>query len=190
MFTASACVARHISPLLSSSLQLASAANATALRTLAGALALNSSAAGLAAKVSTTNESLSSLERNATTDSQAIAVANDTATRAMDTASDLLRRIAHLNTRLAELGLNLNATVLVSPARLNETGGTVEQLEREVIDNRDTVAAVQNKIDDLEQSALELRARYRALQQHREVLQGILSNIETLNCREQFVSSS
>lgn len=140
--------------------------------------------------MSATEDSLSSLERNASTDSQAIATANLTATLALETASNLLERIAHLNERLAELRLNLNATVLVSPARLSETNGTVVQLERGVMDNKVTVAAVRNKIDDLEQSAMELRARYRALQQHREVLQGILSNIETLNCREQFVSSS
>lgn len=184
------CLYLCMAPHLSLSLQLGREANATALHALAGATALNRTSAELAAQVSAAEDSLSSLKRQATTDSEAIAVANRTAAMAAANAEALLQHITDLNTTLTELARALNATELVSQDRLSVTSATVARLEGEVVTNGDTVAAVRNKIDDLEQSALELRARYRALQQHREVLQGILANIETLNCRQQFVSSS
>ena len=43
------------------------------------------------------------------------------------------------------------------------------------------------QVEELQQAASQLRDRYTSLQQHRDLLQQILGNIDSLNCRRQFV---
>ena len=165
---------------------MATQANATANSTVQGAIDLTTGSAALSANVSITSSSLTSLEQQSAIDGQAISVANRTAGEVVSNASALLQRIAVLNGSVAQLRQALDAEGLVAKERLSEISTIVFMLEAETDSNEVIVADVRDRIETLERSAEQLRSRYRALQQHRAVLEGILTNVESLNCRDQF----
>lgn len=167
-------------------LAVATRANTLAVTTLSNATALNSSVHDLASQVGSTQATVEALERQADADSAAITNASSTAREAIAAGSEIQERIVELQANLSELSRELNASTLLSPERLQAVNATVISLEAEESESKRIVDGLQMQIEQLQASATELRSRYVQLQQHRDLLEDILSNVRNLDCENQF----
>lgn len=91
-----------------------------------------------------------------------------------------------LQETLANLTMDLDAISLLPPDRIRDINSTLVSLEQESVSNQVLVDSLTEQVRQLQESADELRARYTQVQQHRDLLEDILRNVEELNCRQQF----
>ena len=168
-------------------MQTAMQADVTASAVLDNATALNSSSHDLANNVTLTERTVTALEEQATGDKANIAEANASAHDAIATSREVQTRIVDLRVTLLNLSRELNATTLLPPERLESINATVSSLEERAEVNQVVVDELTEQVRLLEESSEELRRRYVELQQHRDLLQEILDNIDELNCRTQFI---
>jgi len=75
---------------------------------------------------------------------------------------------------------------LVQADRLATVNKTLSDLEDSSTNNQLLVDSLAEQVRQLTDSAEELRERYTEVQQHRDLLQDILRNVEQLDCRQQF----
>ena len=96
----------------------------------------------------------------------------------------------HTHTHTQRILVNLTAEFesisLIPPERLEAINSTLSSLERDSAANQMLVDSLTDQVRQLQESADDLRTRYTQVQQHRDLLQDILRNVEELNCREQF----
>ena len=76
----------------------------------------------------------------------------------------------------------------MSPDRFDSLNSTLVSLEQDAIANQEQVDEIADQVRQMQESADQLNAKYTQLQQHRDLLRRILSNIEELDCRNQFAS--
>ena len=76
----------------------------------------------------------------------------------------------------------------MSPDRFDSINSTLVSLEQDAIANQEQVDEIADQVRQMQESADQLNAKYTQLQQHRDLLRRILSNIEELDCRNQFAS--
>lgn len=82
--------------------------------------------------------------------------------------------------------MELGSIFLVPSERIDDVNSTLVSLEQESIRNQVLVDTLAEQVRQLQESADELRARYTQVQQHRDLLEDILRNVEELDCRQQF----
>ncbi len=87
---------------------------------------------------------------------------------------------------LVNLTQELEGIALISPERILNINSTLTSFEEDAASNQILVNSLTVEVRQLQESADELRLRYTQVQQHRDLLQDILRNVEDLNCREQF----
>lgn len=175
-----------VSQTLDQTMQISNEVNSRAEQILSNATSLNDSAGELAEEVGAASSQVDVLERAVMEDKDAIAAASSVANQTIILAEDLQGRLAQINVMIANLMTELNETELLSSVRLQEVNDTLTFLQAFEVDNQKQVDALNDEVKRLLRSQSELEAKYVELRQHRDLLQEILSNVESLDCREQF----
>lgn len=166
---------------------MVSVADITANGTLVTAEELLNKLLSLPENINKTEQAIGALEERGEKDSVAIGSAETAINNVVSELSGVESRAQRVTELLSQLEINITSINFVSQSDFENLSLSLDQVEGLLVNTTSYLNNVTIEVDALERQSDILQAKYIKLQQHRDLLKDILSNLDPLDCENEFV---
>lgn len=137
--------------------------------------------------INKTEEAIGALKERGERDSVAIGSAETAINNVVSELYGVESRAQRVTELLSQLEINITSINLVSQSDFERLSLSLDQVEGLLVNTTSYINNLTVEVDTLERQSDILQAKYVKLQQHRDLLKDILSNLDDLDCEKEFV---
>ena len=137
--------------------------------------------------INKTEQAIGALKERGERDSVAIGSAETAINNVVSELNGVESRAQRVTELLSQLEINITSINFVSQSDFERLSLSLDQVEGLLVNTTSYINSVTVEVDTLEKQSDILQAKYVKLQQHRDLLKDILSNLDHLDCENEFV---